>query len=385
MKQRKGPKWLAVSSRDALLKPVGAAPPEAKSAQVVERVLESAVALDPSLIGAEDCLPLLLHGGQDSPDQLYIDELGRLTVVEVKKVTASRDALIQLLSYGHHWAGVHGGTLGNLFAATAERASLAAGADVLSVTRPELKAWRAHDVDKLSSLRERVDDIERTAGESGLVERMGKAVVSRLYPNDPGWTDRRANLAQTASARWGQHALELRGAPPKLVLVAPDFDPACVELAQALQARWLDLALVRLQLHSTRRGEAFLAHELVSGLPHVGAAWRALARVWPAPQVRGFYVPGRFYMYREATAVLSVVHRDQPDLEVSLTVDQDLQVGGVFLRVPPHGWFDGDPMRLRNLQRRFEAVLNDFPEHDRDGRDPRHAPGARIRQARDRA
>lgn len=367
MKATTGTTWFVVSSHDGALKPVRGVPPGAKLANVVERAIESAVALAPSLIGVEGGLPLLLHGGQDSPDQLYVDELGRLTVVEAKKVKAGRGAMVQLLAYGHQWAGAHQAVLGRLFAAMAERASLVAGADLLSVTRPDVAAWNANEVDKLSSLDAEVAAIEKRAGSPGIVKRLGDAVLGRLYGRHAAWVDQPASLLRTASTRWGEHALELHGAPPRLVLVAPEFTPDCVDLAESLQAHWIAVDLIRLQLHRDHLGRTFVVHERICGLPHAADAWRAMTSVWPA--LRGRYVPGRFYMYKKGSAVLSIVHRDQPEVEVSLLVDENQREGGVHLRLPPHGWFDGEPSGLRRVRKRFADALTDLPEHDGDGRD----------------
>jgi hypothetical protein len=69
-----------VSPRDGSLRRLKKVAARATAERVNERVLESLVALNPSLIEASDSLPLLLHGGQDEPDQLFIDALGRLRI-----------------------------------------------------------------------------------------------------------------------------------------------------------------------------------------------------------------------------------------------------------------------------------------------------------------
>jgi hypothetical protein len=83
----------------------------AKSIVPIERLpwkeahLEAALVLNPQLLGVEEHLPLSLGGGSTSnnPDLLFVDEVGRPTVVEIKNETAKIDALAQLLGYGLAW------------------------------------------------------------------------------------------------------------------------------------------------------------------------------------------------------------------------------------------------------------------------------------------
>jgi hypothetical protein len=69
-----------------------------------EREMEFALGLCPAVLGVQGELQVGLDGGKTErmSDQLYVDELGRATIVEIKKRRATLYDLAQLLGYGEH-------------------------------------------------------------------------------------------------------------------------------------------------------------------------------------------------------------------------------------------------------------------------------------------
>lgn len=105
-----------------------------------EDVLQYVLALNPGLLGVADHLPLALDGGSTSVsmDQLYVDELGRLVIVEVKNERAGLTAMAQLLSYSKHWRGLPIGEMELAFKWLAQQGT---GEDVLGEALSGLRTW----------------------------------------------------------------------------------------------------------------------------------------------------------------------------------------------------------------------------------------------------
>ena len=69
-----------------------------------EAQLEHTLFLNPELLGVADHLPICVGGTtQTLSDQAYIDDLGRIVVIEIKNERAGIPALAQLIAYADHW------------------------------------------------------------------------------------------------------------------------------------------------------------------------------------------------------------------------------------------------------------------------------------------
>ena len=98
-------KWFALSQEDGALKPAEL-PDKTEKPDWGEWAIEDLITLNPSFLGVEDHMPLRLRGIRGtykSPDQLYMDELGRIVVVEVKAIRARLDHIAQAMAYADHW------------------------------------------------------------------------------------------------------------------------------------------------------------------------------------------------------------------------------------------------------------------------------------------
>ena len=152
-------------------------PRDAAKLSWTERLLESVLAMNPSLLRLEGELPLSHRGDQAIPDQLYVDELGRLTIVELKAKKATQADLVQALSYAHQLVGqsleIHMPRLRALGATVATRAGL----HLLSLdTETREAAGKALAVDKETSLAVKVLKLERElGGKSGSISQRGGA------------------------------------------------------------------------------------------------------------------------------------------------------------------------------------------------------------------
>lgn len=302
-----------------------------------ERTMESVLGLNPELVGAGECLPVFLHGGQSGADQTYIDELGRLTIIEIKSREASERDLVQAMAYAYHGAAQSLHDLARASEACARRAPLEYGARVLAATRPELNdvAISALEFDKLSSLEAKVESIASQVGKPG-IRKLGDAARRRLDPQ----AVREGALESIGTAVWGEHAFDLVGAPPRVVLVAPAFSEGCADLANELVERWVNLHLVRMDLYTDeKRGKVLVEREdAIKSRPNMDLVWRALAGIWRDPLVRKSYRPGAWYMYRpkegrDNLAMLDLSSKEAPGAEYTLSACEDLSEGSVSLRV----------------------------------------------------
>ena len=237
---------------------------EAKDDQ--EELLNAAVALAPEVIGAAGELPVRLIGGQGSADLELVDRItGRATIVECKKTVARVQDLVQLVSYSYLRASS---------GVPPEKQELALGwmprevyGVLLARATGDAAVRKASSrflaVDKATSMKMRVDALDEALGREGSTARMGDGVGERLWGRD--WakmTDKDHRVRLGAVAPWSDGRRPLPASPPRLTLLAPNFDEECRRVAGLLVHRgvWVDLLAVTL-LRTEGGGDLFVRTE----------------------------------------------------------------------------------------------------------------------------
>jgi hypothetical protein len=169
------------------------------------------------ILGARDSMAVGLDGSSTSsvPDQLYIDRTGRLTIVELKRVTAGPKELAQLLAYGEHYRPLPWGELEGAF-------SLTRYAKPLTKRRAE-------------------------------AEEMVRALAEERAPQEPKGTkrapyaeERLPVLRAAALERWKREPIfAMPAAPPRLILAAPEFAEPVRSAADEMRQRGVDIRLAK--------------------------------------------------------------------------------------------------------------------------------------------
>jgi hypothetical protein len=137
--------------------------------------------------------------------------LGRLVVVEVKKVRASLSVISQVIAYADHWRLLPPGEIDHGLIAFADEGRRA---EIFGRALVEVQSWA-----------EGVPDSDH---DDRHLQRLGKAVVKRLAP---AWAQRPVtSMDSLAQQRWNCESLPLIGAPARIIAMAPSFHDECEEL-----------------------------------------------------------------------------------------------------------------------------------------------------------
>lgn len=329
--------------------------------QCSERILEAALAVTPSGLGLEECLPLIWHGGQDEPDQLFIDSLGRLTTVEVKSSRATPEDLVQALSYGYQWASVPLQALAPLYRRCADGAFLEAGFNALAVLpSTRVVATQAHRFDKISSIRRVAVEHGQQVGDEDRVESIGAKVLRSSWRHWNKVVRKTRALERAGSALWGSKAFSLTGAPARMILVAPSFSKECLELAETFLARWVNMQLYEIALGPSRDGGALMHLTRRAGRDSMDALWQAVDELWTDPGVRRNWRFSRWRVQEAPVAMARLVSVSAPCAGFLLQMESDLRAGAINFCFD-HGVLDEQQEQRRRLQ---GALRKAMPSED---------------------
>lgn len=298
-----------------------------------EAHLEAVFALNPELIGVQDLVPISLDSGSTciSPDQLYVDELCRATVVEIKSVRATLKHLAQLLSHGDH---LREGPPGEIVCSA--RRTLGEGRAVAQFEAAHAKLYE---------------------GNAKAHEQAAHAALDRL---NPAW-------ARADSPSLGLLLRKLRLGPmpgwrcrqPRMVLAAPDFDDDLVEFCRHLVERRVNIELVRAGL--SLDGDCVrLGLETVVGRTCFERAWSIARKMAKMPTFAAdFEVNGWAENLNEDAFSFSVRH--VPDVKLCLGVNERSKVF-VYTTVPDKWYTDDDPKRRKALRAKLWAAFPTPPD-----------------------
>jgi hypothetical protein len=309
-------RWFIVSPRGGELKPARV-PGKTVDLDWSEGDIENLVALNPSFLDVADHLPLRLGGVRGpggSPDQVYVDELGRIVVVEVKRVTAGLNAIAQAIAYADHWRLLPPGE-------TSETA---------------LRFWR--------------DRKHHHRPGSGQLQQLTKAVIRRFDPG-PG-RHCPTEIDSFARGHWGDPHLPLIGTPARIILVARDFNEECKEFAKALAKRMVGIELVSVSI--AKAGERIcVGRRWVHQDPNIEPTWRLLRWAWREPEIREhFAVNGWADGLRRGYFSLSARETARARLWFWAS-HSEAEVCTCF----PDNWYEGDLKRREQLREKFLDTL----------------------------
>ncbi len=356
--------WFRIRGEDGHVERSASAPKKASGAFEThgEEILYSVLALAPELIEAKGEFPLVLFGGQGTPDQQMVDQLGRRTLVECKKQRATLKDLVQLLGYGYvEFPSSY--PIGDYPLAFTTHGYETYGAALAHATCPSAakQARAVLSADKASEILARTKALEAALGakNAGAVGRLGRVVGERLF--GPAWsllTGGTASPTVRAAAKWNG-AAPIPGAPLRLVLVAPSFDDDCRRQAALLAGRgvWLDLIALDVRLAAAAKGIS----DVYVRCDDVGQRCDAFHHLWPAVrhlhEAKGcerFRAAG-FYPWGKGGVGWGYDLETAPDVSFSLGVKSTGEAE-VFLRLE-HGAFDGQPAVRSQRQRQIRGAV----------------------------
>jgi hypothetical protein len=289
--------------------------------------IENLIALNPSFLNVADHLPLRLggvRGTYGSPDQVYVDELGRIVVVEVKSVTAGLNTIAQAIAYADHWRLLPPGEVG----------------EAVPVFLHERKFHDFSGSDELQPL-------------TGAVVRRLDAARGRHSPTD---------IESLARRHWGDPHLPLIGAPARVIVVAPDFNGGCREFAGSLAERMVGIELVRVRIVKARE-RICVGRRWVHRDQNIEPTWRLLRHAWGKTEIREhFAVNGWADGLRRGYFSLSAREAAKARFWFWAS-DSEAEVCTCF----PDNWYKGDPKREK-FRKQFLKALPAGP--NRSGRFP---------------
>jgi len=329
-----------VSLDDGVLSPAAASlRATATGSKWIESDLQHLLLLNPQLLGVSDHLPLELDGGSTAvrPDQLYVDDVGRFVIVEIKNEPAGISAMAQLLAYSEHWRLMPLGEMELGFRAIARRGT---SADILGASLRELRELAGSEEPPAARDRQTVQNPWRVWPENGA-----------------------GSVMTFARGAWGDHALTMPGAPTRMVLIAPAFDDACVALAAQLSSRYVSVELIRAAIVRGDDNHICLSWQRVVEPPRsMAPTWAAARRLWRAHKFRECFTPNAWadhlsketfsFSSRAAPAVKIWLAADGPEVTLSTAI--------------PDGWYTGTPQRAELRQ----TLLESLPHGHSGGRWP---------------
>ena len=208
-----------LSLADGRLRAMDGDIPKGKSRKWNEEIVQCLLVLNPELLAVSEHLPLRFDGSSTavSPDQLYIDDAGRLVLVEVKSVKATLSAMAQLISYSEHWRVMPLGEMQSAFEAVRDSSQ----SELLSTALRRLTVW----------------------WRGAQAQEIGNPAEVWTWPETQD-----ATIRDFALRCWGAHALAAPCAPARMVLIAPEFDEQCKAFAAELRLRHVAIELIRVDM-----------------------------------------------------------------------------------------------------------------------------------------
>lgn len=303
-----------------------------------EDLLQHILALNPQLLDVYDHLPLKLDGGSTevSPDQLYIDDCGRLVIIEIKNESAKMSALAQLIAYSEHYSIMPLGELERGFFKIAERGTCA---DVMQNSLSKLRSWSE------------------------------PILLNKTYSEDCCTTQWKAwpfsdvkSLDEFAKNHWGNYACCLRGAPSRLVLIAPDFSKECIDFAEYLRKRFVPIDMFRANLYNNSKHGITLSFSSALDLNHqIEPTWKIARKILQIETIRKHFAVNAWADHLNyASFSFSAYDAAQARFWISADNHQ-----GTLSTVIPDGWCPGTSQKNKLRQLLLDRLPGGFSLKDR--------------------
>jgi len=311
--------WFVLSLTDGVLQRTHP-PRRAANLPWNECDIENLIALNPRFLDVQDHLPLRLCGISStykSPDQIYVDELGRIVVVEVKSGTAGLKAVAQAFAYAEHWRIL----------------------PPSEVTEAAPLLW---------------DDREAcNESKGGHLKELTRLVVRKF---DPKRCRGSANDMRSFARRfWGDCHLPLVGAPARGIVIAKDFDDESRNFAQLLTERRVGIELLSVDM-VTSGERVYVKRNWAHRDPNVEPTWRQLRRAWRQRKIRqGFVLNGWADGNSWDSFTISAEKADEARIWLWAS-DSEAEIQTTV----PDGWYsETNPNRRTLLREKFLDALPD--------------------------
>jgi hypothetical protein len=309
----------------------------------LESHLEHLLALNPQLLGVERELPLNLAGGshRNMPDQSFVDEMGRVTVVELKNEEATPLALMQVLAYSAIWRGL---PLGESSTGVRWLTHEGMAARELGRALEALEAWLTG------------------ASETKEPEAWSKRGKGPLKRGTFWWANKAfRSVEEHGSGKFEDTWRSWPAPPSRAVLVAPAFSRECLALAEELVKRQYTLELheAELMVPASGRDQVVVRwEERLKDHAHEHV-WRAAKALWKNPWIREHFGPNGWADHL-SLSTFSLSSRQAPLVKIWI----EYKDGTILLSTAlPDNWQDGS--KRRELRRTLLGKLPPPDEIDR--------------------
>jgi len=315
--------YYSLSLKDGGLTLVNAAGHDTTPKRWTEALLQHVLVLNPQILGVCDHMPLKLDGGTTSvsPDQLYMDETGRLIIIEAKNECADLAAIAQLLRYSEQYSIMPIGEL----------------------ERSYMSIVKQGGVDEVTA--ESLQMVRSWAQVQQVNNNLAKPRNSIKWENWP-----------TPNTSWSDFISKhyIQGAPSRLLLLAPDFSKSCIEMARNLRKWYVPIELIRVDFAADAKGEiSMLWHNILNDSKYIENTWRTVRRLWKHKEIREYYGLNAWADHlNDASFGFSVLSAPQARFWIEITDQQT----SVYTTVPD-GWYTGTARR-KKLR---EALLKEVP------------------------
>lgn len=310
----------------------------------VERDIENLLTLNPDFLDVADHVPLRqrgVRGTVTSPDQAFADELGRIVVVEVKKIRASLPVIAQVIAYASHWQTLPSGEINRGLGLMADPIHRV---EIFGCALSEVITWATGQDHRIQG--------------GATAKKLGTSALSRL---DPVWARGPSpTICKFADNYSNPGRLPCIGATPRLIAVAPGFSDEEIDFADDLAKRMVAIELVEIEV-VRERGTVYVGRRFVHRDPDSEPTWRFLRRAWQeVPHLQEtFAVNGWADTLNRESFSLSA--RQAPDARLWISASDR---NACITTAVPDGWYAHSAAERRLLRRRF---LDALPE-DVDGR-----------------
>jgi hypothetical protein len=303
-----------------------------------EEIVQYVLALNPQLLDIGDHLPIKLDGGSTevSPDQLYIDDIGRLVIVEIKNECAKLSAHAQLIAYSEHYSIMPLGELHRGYSKIAMRGTCA---DVMQSSLDKLRSWASVILPE------------------SIYSNGSSHVKWKEWP-----TANQQHLKKLKGLFQGNLSSGVSGSPARLVLIAPDFAKECIELAEYLRKRYVPMELIQANLYKSSDNDITMSFRAVLNLnQQIEPTWKAVRSIYKVDTIREHFAMNAWADHLNYSS-FSFSAYDAPQARFWITADTH---SGTLSTVIPDGWCPGPSNKSKLRQQLLDKLPKGFALKDR--------------------
>ncbi len=312
----------------------GAIPKSARAIDLKgkENYLTSLLVLFPNIFNLSTLLPLVISWPKSTyqaPDLMYIDEFGRLTIVELKAKEANNDTIAQVLGYGEHWRSVRFDQYDNW---AYENDAHQAYTELLGEAYYQFTGKDINESRRLK-IEEKYD--------------LGAKQLKRLNP--PWSKNRGSSLYKLAQATWGKHAFTMLGTAPRYIIVAPEFSQKSISFTKTLSKRCINIELVRVAVNKVAtKNELIIIVDDIFKDRAKELIWNAFQEIWRIEKIRAHFLPMGLAEPTSGYA-FSFINRKTPSVKFGIQYDKEEESLYIYTSIPDK-WPNKEELRKKIME-----------------------------------